>query len=65
MIPELAVCFETKERAPFKCVCEVVRLSELVRLSEIAKTRNQCELFPLKSNDPVVAVSLLNDKGKQ
>lgn len=34
MIPELARTFETKDRCPFKIVFEVVRLSELVKMSE-------------------------------
>ena len=29
ILPELAQIFETKERAPFKCVFQVCRLSEL------------------------------------
>lgn len=33
IIPELAHVFETKMRAPFKCVFEVCRLSELLHLA--------------------------------
>ena len=32
-IPELSAVFETKARAPFKMVCEVCRLSELIEES--------------------------------
>jgi hypothetical protein len=34
VIPELAHVFETKMRAPFKCVFEVCRLSELMTLAQ-------------------------------
>jgi len=36
VIPELAHIFETKMRAPFKCVFEVCRLSELLTLAQPA-----------------------------
>jgi hypothetical protein len=36
MVPELCRTFETKDRCPFKIVFEVIRLSELVKMSESA-----------------------------
>ena len=30
IVPELSQAFNTRERAPFKFVCEVVKLSELI-----------------------------------
>jgi hypothetical protein len=32
IIPELAIPFDTKKRAPFRIVLEIVKLSELIRL---------------------------------
>ena len=32
IIPELAIAFDTKKRAPFRVVFEAVRLSEIIRI---------------------------------
>jgi hypothetical protein len=32
IIPELAIPFDTKKRAPFRCVFETVKLSEIIKL---------------------------------
>jgi hypothetical protein len=37
LVPELAVVFETKERAPFKVVFEILKLSELEKMSAEAQ----------------------------
>lgn len=32
ILPELVIPFDTKKRAPFRCVLETVRLSEIILL---------------------------------
>jgi hypothetical protein len=46
LIPELAVVFETKERAPFKVVFEILKLSELEKMSAEADKAGSWLLFP-------------------
>jgi hypothetical protein len=35
IIPELALAFDTKKRAPFRVVFEAVRLSELIKVKGV------------------------------
>ncbi len=34
IIPELTIPFDTKKRAPFRMVCETVKLSELLQIQK-------------------------------
>jgi hypothetical protein len=52
VVPELAVVFETKERAPFKVVFEILRLSELEKMSSEAEKAGSWVLFPTEGTQP-------------